>query len=120
MFPLYTSTRVVELGFRMRAPHLGLARNIISPSVMRPRSFPLPLSLLTDTSCIKSRQIASQIRKRTRKILTMVSATTIKEFESVWPRIVADLVAHSKQYKLPQQSLDWFIKVNIFARLLTH
>lgn len=37
--------------------------------------------------------------------------TTLKEFESVWPRIVADLQEHAKQYKLPQQSLDWFTKV---------
>ncbi|KAG9193357.1 farnesyl diphosphate synthase [Alternaria panax] len=36
--------------------------------------------------------------------------TTLKDFESVWPRIVADLQEHCKQYKLPQQSLDWFIK----------
>jgi hypothetical protein len=37
--------------------------------------------------------------------------TTIKEFESVWPRIRADLQAHCQQYKLPQDSLDWFSKV---------
>lgn len=37
--------------------------------------------------------------------------TTLKEFESVWPRIVADLQDHCKGYKLPQQSLDWFTKV---------
>lgn len=38
--------------------------------------------------------------------------TTLKEFESVWPRIRADLQEHCKQYKLPQQSLDWFTKVH--------
>jgi hypothetical protein len=37
--------------------------------------------------------------------------TTIEEFESVWPRIRADLQAHCEQYKLPQDSLDWFTKV---------
>jgi farnesyl diphosphate synthase len=37
--------------------------------------------------------------------------TTLKEFESVWPRIVQDLVSHSQQYKLPRQPLDWFVKV---------
>ncbi|KAH7134977.1 isoprenoid synthase domain-containing protein [Dendryphion nanum] len=37
-------------------------------------------------------------------------ATTLQDFESVWPRIVGDLEAHCKHYKLPQQSLDWFIK----------
>ncbi|KAF2648147.1 farnesyl pyrophosphate synthetase [Lophiostoma macrostomum CBS 122681] len=36
--------------------------------------------------------------------------TTLKEFEGVWPRIVADLEGHCKHYKLPQQSLDWFVK----------
>ncbi|KAF2191838.1 farnesyl pyrophosphate synthetase [Zopfia rhizophila CBS 207.26] len=36
--------------------------------------------------------------------------TTLKEFESVWPRLVQDLKEHCKQYKLPQQSLDWFEK----------
>lgn len=42
--------------------------------------------------------------------------TTLKEFESVWPRIVADLQDHCRQYKLPQQSLDWFTKVPILLR----
>jgi hypothetical protein len=37
--------------------------------------------------------------------------TTLKEFESVWPRIVADLQDHCKGYNLPKQSLDWFTKV---------
>ncbi|KAF3054159.1 Farnesyl pyrophosphate synthetase [Didymella keratinophila] len=36
--------------------------------------------------------------------------TTLKEFESVWPRIVADLQDHCKGYNLPKQSLDWFTK----------
>ena len=39
--------------------------------------------------------------------------TTLKEFESVWPRIVADLEDHCKQYKLPKQSLDWFVEVGM-------
>ncbi|KAF2685247.1 terpenoid synthase [Lentithecium fluviatile CBS 122367] len=36
--------------------------------------------------------------------------TTLKEFESVWPRIMGDLGAHCRQYKLPKQSLDWFVQ----------
>ena len=43
--------------------------------------------------------------------------TTLKEFESVWPRIVADLQDHCKGYKLPQQSLDWFTKVLLWTML---
>ena len=37
--------------------------------------------------------------------------TTLKEFESVWPRIVADIEGHAKSYKLPKQPLDWFVQV---------
>lgn len=43
--------------------------------------------------------------------------TTLHEFESVWPRIVADLQDHAKGYKLPQQSLDWFTKVLLWTML---
>lgn len=42
---------------------------------------------------------------------TSTMPTTLQEFESVWPRIRADLQEHCRQYKLPQQSLDWFTKV---------
>jgi hypothetical protein len=37
--------------------------------------------------------------------------TTLKEFESVWPRIAADIAEHAKSYNLPQQPLDWFSQV---------
>ncbi|KAJ4346704.1 Farnesyl pyrophosphate synthetase [Didymosphaeria variabile] len=36
--------------------------------------------------------------------------TTLKEFESVWPRIRDDVAGHAKSYKLPQQPLDWFVQ----------
>lgn len=36
--------------------------------------------------------------------------TTLKDFESVWPRIVEDITSHAKQYRLPEQPLDWFAK----------
>ena len=38
--------------------------------------------------------------------------TTLKEFESVWPRLVEDLADHCTQYKMPQQPLDWFVEVS--------
>lgn len=50
------------------------------------------------------------LHTRTRSRFTAMP-TTLKEFESVWPRIVADLEAHCKSYKLPQQPLDWFVQV---------
>jgi farnesyl diphosphate synthase len=34
--------------------------------------------------------------------------TTLKQFESVFPKLVADLKQHAEQYKLPAQALKWF------------
>ncbi|KAF2483688.1 ERG20 farnesyl diphosphate synthase [Neohortaea acidophila] len=33
---------------------------------------------------------------------------TLKEFEAVFPTLVADLKAHCQKYKLPEQALQWF------------
>jgi len=38
----------------------------------------------------------------------MAETTTLKEFESVFPKLVEDLLAHSKQYGLPEQALEWY------------
>jgi hypothetical protein len=36
---------------------------------------------------------------------------TLKEFETVFPKLVDDLKQHCERYKLPKQSLDWFEQV---------
>ncbi|KAF2084595.1 ERG20 farnesyl diphosphate synthase [Saccharata proteae CBS 121410] len=36
--------------------------------------------------------------------------TTLKEFESVWPQLVQDLLDHCKSYKLPENALEWYKK----------
>jgi farnesyl diphosphate synthase len=38
----------------------------------------------------------------------MAKMTTLKEFESVFPKLVEDLLAHVKQYNLPEQQLEWY------------
>jgi farnesyl diphosphate synthase len=38
----------------------------------------------------------------------MAKMTTLKEFESIFPTIVEDLLAHAKLYGAPQMALDWF------------
>ncbi|PQE08273.1 farnesyl pyrophosphate synthetase protein [Rutstroemia sp. NJR-2017a BVV2] len=43
----------------------------------------------------------------------MAQTTTLKEFESVFPKLVEDILDHAKSYKLPQQGLDWFKDVSI-------
>ncbi|KAK4544204.1 hypothetical protein LTR36_004414 [Oleoguttula mirabilis] len=35
---------------------------------------------------------------------------SLKDFESVFPRLVDDLKAHCQKYKLPEQALNWFEK----------
>jgi hypothetical protein len=50
----------------------------------------------------------------------MAKMTTLKEFESIFPTIVEDLLAHAKQYGAPQMALDWYKAVrvrNIFLRM---
>ena len=64
-----------------------------------PSTAPPPLTPIV----VRSKQQPNQ--------LTLIMPTTLKEFESVWPRIVADLQDHCKGYNLPKQSLDWFTKV---------
>ncbi|CAM1508231.1 Fc.00g050790.m01.CDS01 [Cosmosporella sp. VM-42] len=38
----------------------------------------------------------------------MAQKTTLKEFESVYPKLEAALLDHAKSYKLPQEQLDWY------------
>lgn len=37
--------------------------------------------------------------------------TTLKEFETVFPKLVEDLKEHCQKYKLPEQALKWFEQV---------
>ncbi|KAK0635207.1 isoprenoid synthase domain-containing protein [Bombardia bombarda] len=38
----------------------------------------------------------------------MAQKTTLKEFESIFPKLEAALLDHAKSYKLPQKELDWY------------
>ncbi|RYO86740.1 hypothetical protein DL766_001600 [Monosporascus sp. MC13-8B] len=40
----------------------------------------------------------------------MAKKTTLQEFESVFPKLEADLLEWAKGYKLPQEQLDWYKK----------
>lgn len=43
----------------------------------------------------------------------MAQKTTLKEFEAVFPKLEEVLLAHAKQYNLPQAELDWYKKVSL-------
>lgn len=38
--------------------------------------------------------------------------TSLKDFETVFPKLVQDLNEHCQQYTLPEQALKWFEKVH--------
>ena len=43
----------------------------------------------------------------------MAKTTTLKEFESVFPKLVEDLLDHAKSYKLPEEFVDWYKAVGM-------
>lgn len=40
--------------------------------------------------------------------------TTLKEFESVFPKLVEDILAHCEEYNLPNNAKEWYKKVGFF------
>lgn len=42
------------------------------------------------------------------EIHNMAKTTTLKEFESVFPKLVEDLLDHAKTYKLPEEFVAWY------------
>jgi hypothetical protein len=46
----------------------------------------------------------------------MATKTTLKEFESVFPKLEEDLLAWAAQYKLPEQYMEWYKKVRLYSR----
>ena len=42
----------------------------------------------------------------------MAKSAALEKFESIFPTLVEDVLAHSKSYGLPQQALDWFKNVS--------
>lgn len=47
----------------------------------------------------------------------MAQKTTLQEFESVFPKLEADLVEHAQKYNLPKKELDWYKAVSLLASL---
>jgi farnesyl diphosphate synthase len=42
----------------------------------------------------------------------MAKTTTLKEFESVFPKLVEDILDHAKQYNLPEEFVQWYKTVS--------
>jgi len=43
----------------------------------------------------------------------MAKTTTLKEFESIFPKLVEDLLDHANKYKLPEEFVTWYKVVSI-------
>jgi farnesyl diphosphate synthase len=43
----------------------------------------------------------------------MAQKTTLREFESVFPKLKEALIEHAEQYKLPQMELEWYKTVSV-------
>ncbi len=43
----------------------------------------------------------------------MAKTTTLKEFESVFPKLVEDLLNHAKSYNLPEDFVQWYKAVRM-------
>jgi farnesyl diphosphate synthase len=41
----------------------------------------------------------------------MAQRTTLKEFESVWPKLQEAILDHARAYKLPEKELNWYKQV---------
>jgi farnesyl diphosphate synthase len=50
----------------------------------------------------------------------MAKTTTLKEFESVFPKLVEDILDHAKQYKLPEEFVSWYKAVRNLPLLSSH
>jgi hypothetical protein len=42
----------------------------------------------------------------------MAKTIALKEFKDVFPVLVEDVIAHTKQYGVPEQALDWYKAVS--------
>lgn len=51
---------------------------------------------------------------------TMAQTTTLKKFESIFPRLVEDLLDHARSYKLPQEFVSWYKAVSTVFLSLEH
>ena len=50
----------------------------------------------------------------------MAKITTLKEFESIFPKLAEDILDHAKQYKLPEEFVKWFKAVRTLRITLQH
>jgi farnesyl diphosphate synthase len=47
----------------------------------------------------------------------MAKTTTLREFESIFPKLVEDILEFAKKYNLPEDFVDWYKRVRIVSAL---
>ena len=68
---------------------------------------PFPLQLRLPPILVALNQRSPDIE------IIMAKTTTLKEFESVFPKLVEDLLDHAKSYKLPEEFVNWYKAVGV-------
>jgi hypothetical protein len=57
-------------------------------------------------------QLNSTVRREIATVQpSMATKTSRPDFESIFPSLVEDLKEAAGRYKLPQNAMDWFVKV---------
>lgn len=51
---------------------------------------------------------------------TMPSSNKLKDFETVFPKLVKDLEDNAKQYNMPEDNLKWYSNVSLLAFFASH
>lgn len=88
------------------------------PGIVRERESGLHPSLLfpyllsIDTT---HGDLPTGLLNRVRSVTCSIMPATLKEFETIFPTLVADLKEHCQKYKLPEQALKWFEQVGHFT-----
>lgn len=57
--------------------------------------------------------IQAQYHRNYTTVNKMAKSAALEKFESVFPKLVEDLLAHSKSYNLPEQALKWYNEVSL-------
>lgn len=104
-----------HVGHRDRRPRQNSATTPPSPLFL-PSPFSLPLlsihkPIFAPTWLLTLNQIQLV------GLIKMAKTTTLREFESIFPKLVEDILEFTKKYNLPEDFVDWYKRVRIVSAL---
>lgn len=85
-----------------------------NPIQTAPPTFLLPISredLPSFPSLYSWQSLVHKASSTGGESFTMAQRTTLKEFESVYPKLEEAIIEHAKTFRLPEPQLDWYRRV---------